>query len=110
MTRYYPGTKVPFNVEVTTTNGDLVDAPDITFVWKIGLYGEEHTETPIHTGTGTYAVTIIPDRSGQLYAHWDTNTGLDVAAEPKAMIRRSAFTNVDAVNSQGLYDYGFPHP
>lgn len=90
--RLYPGMKATFTTTVYGTDGLQTDAPDLTFKFKIGLYGEETSSTPTRTGLGAYSATIDIPSSGNLYYRWDTDGALDVAKEGVVNIARTAFT------------------
>lgn len=92
--RYYPGATVEVRTEVRDTSGALVDAADITMIWKNGLYGSETSETPINVSTGLYKATFVPLAGGNHYVRWDTSTvegTSDVSDEQIIPVRDSAF-------------------
>jgi hypothetical protein len=91
MARIYPGSTLTLTQSVTV-GGVLTDAAQITFKWKMGLYGSETSVTPTHTGTGTYSVSITPTSSGDLYWRWDTDGTLDMAQEGVTNIAPTQFT------------------
>lgn len=91
MPRYYAGTTITLTNAVRVAEV-LTDASAITFMWKIGLYGTEHTETPTRVSTGTYEVDLTPDKGGDLYWRWDTEGALDTAQEGVINIAPTQFT------------------
>jgi hypothetical protein len=91
MPRYFPNMKMGFAATVRF-NGELSNAPQITFIYKVGKHGTETTITPTNVGIGTYVVELVPNGSGHLSYRWDTDGDLDVAQEGIVNIKESAFT------------------
>lgn len=91
--RLYAGSTFTLQ-QVVTVAGVLTDAPQITFLWKEGLYGTENTITPTRASLGTYTVTFTPSVGGDLYYRWDTNGVLDVAQEGILSVKPSNFLSV----------------
>jgi DNA-binding XRE family transcriptional regulator len=93
MTRFYPGSTVPFTTTVKN-NGTLVDPTTITFKWKIGLWTNETVVTPTRDSLGSYSVSVpIPADSdgGNLYFRWDTDGNYDIASEGRFEHRKDKF-------------------
>ncbi len=88
--RIYPGTTITLTNRVYVGTS-LTDAANITFTWKMGLYGCPQSVTPTKTATGTYEVSITPIVGGNLYYRWDTEGNLDTAAEGVLSIADSQF-------------------
>lgn len=88
--RLYPGTTF-YLYNAVRVNGVLTDADDITFQWKMGLYGRPQSVTPEKTATGTYRVPVTPLVGGNLYYRWDTEGTLDTAAEGVLSIADTQF-------------------
>lgn len=76
----------PVGVPANLANGGAA-----TLVWKIGLYGEEHTETAYtNSEVGTFVFTITPDKGGLLYAEFRTTDPVYVERY-KVAVEGSAF-------------------
>lgn len=88
--RLYPGSTF-YLYNAVRVNDVLTDANDITFTWKMGLYGCPQSVTPERTATGTYRVPVTPLTGGNLYYRWDTEGALDTAAEGVLSIADSQF-------------------
>lgn len=90
--RLTPGMTVTLGTTVYGTDGLPVDAPDLTFRFKVGCDGEETTVTPIRNSLGNYSATFVVPESGNLHYRWDTDGALDVAKEGVVNVAWSAFT------------------
>lgn len=91
---FFPGSTIPVRTAVRDSDGNLIDAPGITMIWKNGLHGIETTETPNRVSTGLYEASFVPASGGNHYVRWDTSTTegtADVADEQIYPVRASAF-------------------
>lgn len=88
--RYFPGTTITLSTTVYVGQTPTDSAP-ITFLWRMGNYGDWAAITPTDTGAGTYEVQVTPLIGGNLNWRWDTEGTLNTATEGTLSIADSKF-------------------